>query len=194
MNTKTFLTSINQHIELTSNEHKILIENLTSRNYLKGQFVLQQGDICKNETFVVKGCLKTFHVDEEGQEHIIRFSLENWWASDIGSFITKTPANSNIQCLENTKVIQISFENIQKLYTLIPKLERFFRIRIEKGFAASEGRIIRNLSLTATEKYLGFRKRYPQIEQRIPQYMIASYLGITKEFLSKLRSQLISNQ
>ena len=194
MNTKTFLTSINQHIELTSNEHKILIENLTSRNYLKGQFVLQQGDICKNETFVVKGCLKTFHVDEEGQEHIIRFSLENWWASDIGSFITKTPANSNIQCLENTEVIQISFENIQKLYTLIPKLERFFRIRIEKGFAASEGRIIRNLSLTATEKYLGFRKRYPQIEQRIPQYMIASYLGMTKEFLSKLRSQLISNQ
>jgi len=194
MNIEPLLATINQHIELTTDEQEILLEHLTFRNYLKGQFVLQQGDVCKFETIVVKGCLKTFHINEEGDEHIIRFSLENWWAADLGSFINQTPANCNIQCLENSEVIQISYENIQKLYVLIPKLERFFRIRIEKGFAASESRIIRNLSLTATEKYLSFKERYPQIEQRVPQYMIASYLGMTKEFLSKLRSQLISHQ
>lgn len=194
MNIEPILTPINQYVELTTNEQEILLEHITSRKYLKGQFILQQGDVCKHETMVVEGCLKMFHINEDGQEHIIRFCLENWWAADIGSFINQAPANCNIQCLENTEVLQISYEDIQKLYILIPKLERFFRIRIEKGFAASQERIIRNLSLTATEKYLSFRARYPQIEQRVPQYMIASYLGMTKEFLSKLRSQLISNQ
>ena len=194
MNIKPLQTYIDRYIELTADEKEILSAHLTHRKYLRGQFILQQGDICTKETFVVKGCLKTFHITAKGEEHIIRFSLEDWWASDIGSMINRTAANSNIQCLENTEVIQISYEDIQKLYVLIPKLERFFRIRIEKGFAASEERIIRNLSLTATEKYLSFRRRYPQIEQRVPQYMIASYLGMTKEFLSKMRSQLIADQ
>ena len=194
MNAEPLIVSINKHIELTDDECEILVAHLTSRNYLKGQFILQQGDVCKYETYIVKGCLKMFHINEEGHEHIVRFALENWWASDVGSFINQAPANINVQCLENTVVIQISYENIQKLYILIPKLERFFRIRIEKGYAASQNRIIRNLSLTATEKYLDFRERYPQIEQRVPQYMIASYLGMTKEFLSKMRSQLIADQ
>lgn len=194
MNAEPLIASINQYVELTDEECEILVGHLTSRNYLKGQFILQQGDVSKHETFVIKGCLKMFHINEEGYEHIVRFALENWWASDVGSFIDQAPANINVQCLENTEVIQISYENIQKLYILIPKLERFFRIRIEKGYAASQNRIIRNLSLTATEKYLDFRESYPQIEQRVPQYMIASYLGMTKEFLSKMRSQLIADQ
>ncbi len=188
------LTAIKQHIELTDDEQELLMQHVSKRKYLKGQFVLQQGDVCNYETMVISGCLKTYHINEEGHEHILRFSLENWWAADLGSFINQQPANFNIQCLENTEVHQISFVNMQKLYAQIPKLERFFRIRIEKGFAESEARIIRSLSLTATEKYVKFRERYPQIEQRIPQYMIASYLGMTKEFLSKLRSQLIANQ
>jgi CRP-like cAMP-binding protein len=188
------LTAIKQHIELTDDEQELLMQHVSKRKYLKGQFVLQQGDVCNYETMVISGCLKTYYINEEGHEHILRFSLENWWAADLGSFINQQPANFNIQCLENTEVHQISFVNMQKLYAQIPKLERFFRIRIEKGFAESEARIIRSLSLTATEKYVKFRERYPQIEQRIPQYMIASYLGMTKEFLSKLRSQLIANQ
>ena len=104
---------------------------------------------------------------------------------------TQTPADYNVQCLENVELLQFPYEQLQELYMLIPKLERFFRIIIQKGYVASEKRIIGSFSLPAKERHLRFREQYPQIEQRVPQYMIASYLGITKEFLSKIRSQLI---
>jgi len=119
------------------------------------------------------------------------FSIEDWWTSDLGSFISQTPSDFNVQCLENTEIIQFSYDNIEEIFSKIPKLERFFRKIIEKAFVASQKRIIRNFSLTAKERYVIFRNSYPKIEQRIPQYMIASYLGITKEFLSKIKSQLI---
>ena len=140
---------------------------------------------------MLSGCLRTFYVDNEGQEHIVRFAVENWWTADLGSFITQTPADYNVQCLEKTEVIQFSYNDIEELYIKIPKLERFFRIIIQNAYVASDKRIIQSFSMTAKERYLKFREQYPQIEQRVPQYMIASYLGITKEFLSKIRSQLI---
>jgi len=183
---------VNQYIELTSKEWLTLFDNLNYRKYLKGQYIVQQGDVCKYESFVIKGCLRTFYVDNEGQEHIVMFAIENWWTSDLGSFITQSPADYNVQCLENTEVLQFHYERLEELYNQIPSLERFFRIIIQKAYVASEKRIIRNFSLPAKDRYLKFIERYPQIEQRVPQYMIASYLGITKEFLSKLRSRLIS--
>jgi len=122
------------------------------------------------------------------------FSIKNWWSADISSFLTQTPANYNIKCLENTEVIQIPYSVTEKLYMEIPKLERFFRIIFQNSIVAFEKRLIRNFSMTAKERYLHFKKQYPKIEQRVPQYMIASYLGITKEFLSKIRSQLIMEQ
>lgn len=194
MNIVPLLKYINQYIDLSPKEKEILFNYVTFRKYLKGQFIVQQGDICKYESFVLKGCLKTFYIDNEGHEHIVMFAVENWWTADLGSFITQTPADYNVQCLENTEVIQFSYEKLEQLYLLIPKLERFFRIIIQKAFVASEKRIIRNFSLPAKERYLKFREQYSEIEQRVPQYMIASYLGITKQFLSKIRSQLISEQ
>jgi len=181
-------------IDLSNQDIEILSQRTIYRKYLKGQFIVQQGDICRYENFVVKGCLKTFYVDAEGQEHIVMFAIENWWTADLGSFITQTPADYNVQCLENTEVIQFSFDELENLYAHIPKLERFFRLIIQKAFVASEKRIVGNLTLPARERYLKFREQYPDIDQRVPQYMIASYLGITKEFLSKIRSQLISSQ
>ena len=118
------------------------------------------------------------------------FAIENWWTADLGSFITQEPADYNVQCLENTKVAQFSFEALELLFAEIPRLERFFRIIIQKAFVASQKRVVRDLSLPAKERYLIFRKQYPDIEQRVPQYMIASYLGITKQFLSKIRAEL----
>ncbi|HTH56628.1 MAG TPA: Crp/Fnr family transcriptional regulator [Cyclobacteriaceae bacterium] len=167
---------------------------MKTRKFMKGQYVVQQGDVCKYENFVLSGCLKTFYVDPEGQEHIVMFAIEDWWTSDLGSFINQAPADFNVQCLENSEVAQISFEDLEKLYLEIPQLERFFRIIIQKGFASSLKRIVNNFALPAKERYLKFRVQYPQIEQRVPQYMIASYLGMTKEFLSKIRSQLIDEQ
>jgi CRP-like cAMP-binding protein len=194
MNIQPLLKYISNYIDLTPNEIAILTSKITVRKYLKGQYIVQQGDICKYECFVLSGCTKTFYIDKEGQEHILMFSIEDWWTSDMGSFITQTPADFNVQCLENSEFVMFSYDIIEDLYRDIPKLERFFRQIIERGFVASQKRIVRNFSLSAKEQYLYFRDQYPLIEQRIPQYMIASYLGITKEFLSKIKSQLILEQ
>ncbi|MFI0431162.1 Crp/Fnr family transcriptional regulator [Mariniflexile sp. HMF6888] len=194
MTIQPLLKYISNYIDLTPNEIAILESKITVRKYLKGQYIVQQGDICKYECFVLSGCTKTFYIDKEGQEHILMFSIEDWWTSDMGSFITQTPADFNVQCLENSELVMFSYDIIEDLYREIPKLERFFRQIIEKAFVASQKRIVRNFSLSAKEQYLYFRDQYPLIEQRIPQYMIASYLGITKEFLSKIKSQLILEQ
>ncbi len=194
MNIEPLLKYMSNFITLTKEEEDILLSGLLYRKYLKGQYIVQHGDVCKYTAFVVSGCTKTFYIDSEGQEHIVMFSIEDWWTSDIGSFITQTPADFNVQCLENTELILFSQENIEDLYIKIPKLERFFRKIVEKGLVASQKRIVRSFSLSAKEQYLHFRNEYPKMEQRIPQYMIASYLGITKEFLSKIKSQLILEQ
>lgn len=194
MNTDPLLKYVNKYITLTKEEEVCLLSKITSRKYLKGQYVVQQGDVCQHTCFVISGCTKTYYMDDEGQEHIVMFSIEDWWTSDIGSFITQTPADYNVQCIENTELIQFSYHKREELFQEIPKLERFFRQIIEKALVASQKRIVRSFSLTAKEQYLYFRSQYPKIEQRIPQYMIASYLGITKEFLSKIKSQIILEQ
>jgi len=194
MSQKPLLDYINQYIHLTVEEETTLLSKIVHRNYLKDQYIVQQGDICNSVNFIISGCTKTFHMDLEGQEHIVMFSIEDWWTSDLGSFMTQTPADFNVQCIENTQLIQFTYENLEVLYVEIPKLERLFRKIVERAFVASQKRIIRNFSLTAKERYQTFKKIYPKIDQRVPQYMIASYLGITKEFLSKIKSQLIHNK
>tara|TARA_R110002049_G_scaffold202967_3_gene373465 strand:+ start:580 stop:1164 length:585 start_codon:yes stop_codon:yes gene_type:complete len=194
MNIQPLLNYISNYISLTEEEEAFLTSKVSYRKYLKGQYIVQQGDVCKYECFVISGCTKTFHVDDSGQEHIVMFSIENWWTSDMGSFITQTPADYNIQCIDNTELIMFSFDVIEELYTEIPKLERFFRLIIERALVASQKRIVRNFSLSAKDRYLYFTNQYPKIEKLIPQYMVASYLGITKEFLSKIKSGLIKQQ
>ncbi|MEQ9218036.1 MAG: Crp/Fnr family transcriptional regulator [Cyclobacteriaceae bacterium] len=181
---------ITRYVELTSQDIVILSQHVKIRNYLKGQYIVQQGDVCKHESFMISGCAKTSFIDKEGDEHIVMFAIENWWTADLGSFISQEPADYNVQCLENTKVAQFSYDGLQLLYQQIPQLERFFRMIIQHAFVASQKRVVRNFSLTAKERYIVFRNQYPDIEQRVPQYLIASYLGITKQFLSKIRAEL----
>jgi CRP-like cAMP-binding protein len=187
---QAFISFINKYITLTKDEEKILLSKVSHRKYLKGQYVVQQGDVCKYSGFIISGCTRTFYVDEEGQEHIVMFSVEDWWASEIGSFVTQTPSDYNVQCIENTELTQLSYTNQEELFKSIPKLERFFRLILEKAFVDAQKRIVWSFSLSAKEQYLNFKVQYPKMEQRIPQYMVASYLGITKEFLSKIKSQL----
>ncbi|MDH5412969.1 MAG: Crp/Fnr family transcriptional regulator [Flavobacteriaceae bacterium] len=191
MNIQPLLDNLSKYINLSVEEENNLRSKVKYRKYLKNQYLVQAGDVCRFTSYVISGCTKTFFIDDEGQEHIVMFSAEDWWSSDIASFITQTPADFNIQSIENTEVIQFSYENMEQLYMEIPKLERYFRKIIERAFVASQKRIIRNFSMTAKDRYLIFKESYPNMEQRIPQYMIASYLGITKEFLSKIKSQLL---
>jgi CRP-like cAMP-binding protein len=194
MNQKPLLDYINKYINLTAEEETILLSKVVFRSYLKDQYISQQGDISKSVNFIIAGCTKTFYVDLEGQEHIVMFSIEDWWTSDLGSFITQTPSDFNVQCIERTELIQFTYDNLEALYKEIPKLERLFRKIVERAFVASQKRIIRNFSLTAKARYQIFKTSNPKIDQRVPQYMIASYLGVTKEFLSKIKSQIIQNQ
>ncbi len=185
-----FISHVNNIVSLTSKEEEILLEKTKYRKYLKDQYIVQQGDVCKHINFIIKGCTKTFHLTNDGQEHIILFSIEDWWSADMGSFITETPADYSVQCVENTDVIQIEKSIIEDLYTEIPKLERFFRIITQRALVSSRKRIVRGFSKTAKERYLIFKQSYPELEKRVPQYMVASYLGITKEFLSKIKRQI----
>jgi len=190
MNAQPLINYINKYISLTEEEELFLISKITYRKYLKGQYIVQQNDICKKQCFIISGCTKTFYMDAGGQEHVVLFAIEDWWTSDMGSFTTQTPADFNVQCIENTELIELTYNDSEELFLKIPKLERFFRKIVEKAYAASQKRIIRSFSLNAKEQYLYFKEQYPSIEQRVPQYMIASYLGITKEFFSKIKSQL----
>ena len=185
-----FLEYLKDYINLTDKEEFVLVSKLKQRNYLKGQYIVQDGDICRYHTYIVTGKVRTFYLDKNGHEHVVTFGIENWWVGDLGSLITQTPADFNVQCLENTKVVQISYDDLQQLYRDIPKMERFFRLVIQKAYVNAQKRIVQNYSLSARERYLQFCEEYPEIVQRVPQYMIASYLGITKEFLSTIRNQI----
>jgi len=188
------LEYITQYVQLTPDEESALLSKIKVKKFLKGQFVVQNGEICKYENFVLSGCLRSFYIDNDGLEHVIMFAVENWWTADLGSFITQKPSDLNVQCLENSEIIQIHYNDLQKLYFEIPKLERFFRIIIQKAFVAAQKRIVSNFSMDATDRYIQFREQYHDIEQRVPQDMIASYLGITKEFLSKIRNKLTAQK
>jgi len=156
---------------------------------LKGQYI-QSGDISKFQTFILSGKVRTFYLDDNGNEHIVAFGIEDWWRRDICSFTTQISAEFNTQCLENTTVVQLSFKDMEQLYNDIPKLEKYLRIIIQKAYGNMSKRIIRNHSITAKDRYLLFLESNAVIAQRVPQYMIASYLGITKEFLSSIKKLL----
>lgn len=193
MTTDIFINYLKESIVLSIEEEQILLSKINSRKYLKGQYIQQQGDSCRFLNFIVSGTTKTFHIDKDGNEHIFRFAIENWWATDLPSFINKDISNTNIQCLKDTEVIQISLQNLEELYTEVSELEHFFRVLFQKVSITLEKRIINNLSYSAKDRYLLFREEYPEFEQRIPQYMIASYLGVSKQYLSEIRNSLITD-
>ncbi|MEX0362986.1 Crp/Fnr family transcriptional regulator [Flagellimonas sp.] len=190
MGLDAFFNYLSKYVSLSHDEKELLKPFLQHKIYLKGQYIVQQGNICLYDNFVVKGCVRTFHLDKQGQEHIIRFAIESWWAADMGSFLKQAPADYNVQCLEKTEVLQFTHPSLQEMFGLVPKFERFFRKIIQNAFVASEKRIALNFSLDAKERYLIFSQLYPQLERRVPQYMIASYLGISKQYLSELKSHL----
>ena len=163
---------------------------LKPRKYLKRQFVVQAGDPCKYETYVVKGCLKAYFVDPDGNSHIVQFAVEDWWISDMDSLMNGTPATLNIDAVEDTDVLQIEKNDFENLFVKIPKFNMMYRMMLMKAFISHQRRIVDNLCKPAKERYLDFVKRYRNIEQRVPQHQIASYLGMTPEFLSQIRRKL----
>jgi CRP-like cAMP-binding protein len=190
MNFDLLISTISRNLSLTGEEIEFFISLLRSKSLANGEFLLREGDVCKYESFVVKGCLKTYYLDEMGIEHIIDFSIEEWWADDLYSLLTQTPSRSNIKAIEDTDVLQIGKTDLELLYQKIPKFERFFRILFQNAYITQREQINLALSASARERYLLFVKKKPYAEKRFSQKDIASYLGVTPQFLSALRKKL----
>lgn len=178
-------------ISLNSQEKQLVTELFKPRLYRKRQYVLQENDICNQCNFIVRGCLRMYKVDPGGNTHIIQFAAENGWIMDLGSFHERTPSELNIDALEDTMVLQISYDNLLLLYTKEPKFDRIFRVLIENSYVSLQKRLLQNISSTAEAKYLSFLHEYPHLTNRLPQTQIASFLGLTPEFLSRLRNRQV---
>jgi len=181
------LSNIARHVTLNQQEADDFLTFLQPVTVKRKSTLLSAGEICKAIYFVSSGCLRIYHTDENGTDHVSLFAPEDWWAGDMYSFHTKTLAFYAIDALEDTEVFKLTEQNLERLYVQIPKFERFFRILFQNGFIMYQQRITSSQSLTAEERYARFKNLYPNLEQRIAQKHIASYLGITPVFLSMLR-------
>jgi CRP-like cAMP-binding protein len=185
---------INEKITLTEEEFNLCKTLFSPKKLRKRQFILQEGDVCKYNIFVGKGLLRSYTIDDKGNEHILQFALEGWWTADLYSFFTEEPSLFNIEALEDSELLLITHPSWESLLAKVPAFERYFRILIQNNLIATHRRLIGSLSETAEQKYLKFMKAYPESIQRVPQHMIASYLGITRETLSRLRRDIASGK
>lgn len=182
------LKNISRFITFTPEEEQYFTSLLKFKKLKKKQYLVQEGDIVRYDYFVNKGCLRTYSIDEKGQEHVVQFSIEDWWTGDMYSFLTQTPARYTIDALEDTELLCLEKNALEELYVKVPKFEKFFRHLLQNAFVSLQERVIANLSQTADERYCTFIEKYPLMEKRLPLKQIASYLGITPESLSRIRS------
>lgn len=184
------LNNVKEQIQLTEEEQELFASKLKPDSIRKKEYLLQAGNICHYQYFITVGCLKKYYINEEGIERIFRFAAENQWVGDVNSFWPKTPTTFNIIALEDSEIVKLEKANLEQLFNEIPNLERYFRILGIKEQQLQQRRIKQSLSCSTKERYLDFRQDYPDLELRISQKEIASYLGVTPQFLSKLRGQL----
>ncbi|MFT5725234.1 MAG: CRP-like cAMP-binding protein [Bacteroidia bacterium] len=191
MQSKPLIDYFNQLLPVNDAEVAIIEDVFKERTIKKRQFILQEGDVCIYNSFVVEGCFKMYLVDEKGKAHNLQFAIENWWIGDIGSFHNESPSKLYIEAIENAVILQIKKEDLIKLFVEHPKFNRIFRVITENALVGSQRRILQHISSTAEERYTDFMERYPHFFNRISNVQIASYLGVTPEFLSTIRKRLV---
>ena len=190
---ETILRNINKHIQLNPEEQALFFSLLEEKKLKKKQYLLHEGQVSTHSSFVISGCLRAYSIDTNGFEHILQFAPADWWIADMYSYVTQKPGYLNIDALEDSHILMLSRDHQDKLFAEIPKFERFFRILMEKSLVANRQRIIDGLSLTAAQRYANFCNTYPTVINSIPQKQIAAYIGVTPEFLSKMRSEYLRN-
>lgn len=185
----SIINNINRHVSLTSKEEEQIIAIIKSSRVKKKQYIIQPGFICRNRTYIVEGAFRVFYLDEEGKEHTVSIGVEDWFVTDFYSYINQVPALNFAEALEDSYIFQMRYEDIEALCKEIHSLSEYFRLTTEKAFAFSRRRVISNISMTAEQRYDEYVKKYPHIVNRVPQYVLASYLGMSPEFLSKIRKR-----
>ena len=194
MNIVPLKNYFSKHLPLNEMEVEFLETVFTEKKVRRKQYILQQGDVCQLNTFVVEGCFRMFLVDEQGKEHNLQFATENGWILDMESFYFGQPSRLNIEAIEHSIVYQIKKEDQFKLFTEYPKFNHIFRVLCENAVISSQKRVLQNISSTAEERYIEFLNRFPQLINRISNVQIASYIGVTSEFLSKIRKEISTKQ
>ena len=191
---ETIKKHVARHISLTNEEQEYFLSLLRIIKVRRKQFIVQPEFICKYKSYVCNGAMRAYLLDKNANEHTIALAVEDWWIADYNSYIFQQPATLFVEALEHTTLIQLDYNAEQLLKETIPKFEKFFRIVTERAFAFLQRRMLSMLSLTAEERYDDFMNIYPQIAQRIPQYTLASYLGMSTEYLSKLRNNRVQKK
>jgi len=184
------LNNIKRYVSLSEEDEKQFIAIVRTTKIKRRQFIVQPNFVCSHQTYVLKGAFRSYFVNDEGTEYTIQFAIEDWFISDFNSYVNQSPASLFVEALEDSTVQQISYEDVENLCSQNPKFERFFRLVAQKSFAFSQRRVLSNLDKSAEERYLEFLNLYPSIVQRVPQYALASYLGMSAEFLSKIRKRI----
>jgi CRP-like cAMP-binding protein len=181
------LRNVEKHISLNEAEQAFFLSQLTSKDLLKKEFLLKEGELCTTINYVKQGVLRAFYKDKDEKESTIMFAMDDWWITDMSCFVNQSATSIFIQAVENSSVLQLSRQHLEELYVKVPKFERFFRILMQNSYIREQTRVLQNLSLPAEERYHNFLKKYPVLARTITQKQIASYLGITPEFLSVIR-------
>jgi CRP-like cAMP-binding protein len=185
------LQNIAKHITLSPKEKEYFLSKIEVRQFKAKSILLNTGEISEHSYFVNSGLLRSFNINDNIVEYVLNFAGEGYWIGDMYSLISQKPGNLFIEVLEDSEVVMLSKENQELLYTEIPKLERFFRILTENSLVANQERLMDNLSLSAEERFEKFYLKYPALLQKVPQKQIASYIGVTPEFFSKMKSRLL---
>lgn len=180
---------VNSCVQLNEEELRLFHSVLVHRSVPKKTMLLRAGEVCNFEAFVVKGCARVYFVNDSGKEVDVHFPVENWWMSDLPSFTFQKPATLNIETIEACELLVISHDDKEKLFREVPKLERMFRLMVQRAYEEMMNRFISTVAQPAEERYHAFLKKHPTLPNRVPQHLIAAYLGISAEFLSKIRSK-----
>jgi CRP/FNR family cyclic AMP-dependent transcriptional regulator len=186
--------SINQYVNkcavFSESEIQIFDNLLQHKTVKKKTMLLREGEICNFEAYILKGCIRTFCMDENGAEVILQFAVEDWWVSDIASFHEQTPSKLYIETLENCELLILTHEAKEELLAKVPQFERVFRLMVQRNLSVTQNRLINTIAKPAQDRYIEFLERYPSVVQRVAQHYIAAYLGISAEFLSKIRAKM----
>lgn len=185
------LNNIQKHVSLTPQEQKLVLGYVCEQQIQPKEKLLKAGEVCTHSFFVTKGILRSYNMDVNGVEHVVSFACPGWWMADMYSFLSQRPGQLHIEANEATEVLALSRKDQITLFDQVPKMERFFRILIENSLVANQQRVLNNLSHTAEDRYAAFQKKYPELIHCLPQKQIASYIGVTPQFFSKMKARLL---